>query len=590
MGHDKNDHDCRLNYLGSAKGMETDAGVQLINHSNILKEAKLQVRVIIGDEDSSMIAAVRKDNPYIYFYKLVDRNHMVKNFGKVLYEMQENYKQMKKKGVVPHIKKCFAYAVSQNKGNSDRLARELRRMPEHLYGRHENCGFWCKYKEKHTILLTDENLYTMLVDFFNKYAANAGKFSVAASSQANESFNNVIAHKAHKNQCLRRSEACDFRVGNGVCAWNYGEKCMAKFRMRVNLSEGLYTLKYATTADGKRFTRKQTNTSSKAKLRRVILKQQRESLRKSLEKSEGITYQANCGMEIEINLPEKSNADAKPLIVYFDLETTGLDINAEIVQIAAKCGKYEFDFYINPTKEISKSATKFTGLSNDGGMLCLNGKAVESSNLKDGLLAFKQFLESLSKFKKCLLVAHNASFDTRILLRNLISCNILRDFDIIQGFSDSLKAFKKLISQKKGPGQFTLHGLATEYLASEDLQNFHDAVGDVRMLEKLARYFNCKKLLVGLKQSYYDCCNRIIENNKINSRLQYLRELKGVISITYLKKLAKHNITYKQLVELYKNEGSDDIYKMFCEKVGGKVKITKDIKISIAVVNFFETN
>ncbi|XP_058789683.1 DNA polymerase III subunit epsilon-like [Phymastichus coffea] len=294
---------------------------------------------------------------------------------------------------------------------------------------------------------------------------------------------------------------------------------------------------------------------------------------------------------MEIDMPEKSNADAKSLLVYFDLETTGLDTNAQIVQIAAKCGRYEYSVYVNPTKEISKSATKVTGLSNSGGMLCLNGKAVESVDLQEALIAFKQFLESLSKSKKYLLVAHNATFDIRVFLNSLVSCNMLRDFEVVVGFSDSLKAFKKLIiEKKKGPGQFTLKGLATKYLEPKDLENFHDATGDVRVLEKLVKYFTCQELLNSLQKSYYDCCNKVHENNKINFKLQYLRELKGVLSLTYLKKLAKYNITYQQLLELYKKEGADGIHKLFTEKSEGKVKITKDIKVLNTLVHFFQTD
>lgn len=117
-----------------------------------------------------------------------------------------------------------------------------------------------------------------------------------------------------------------------------------------------------------------------------------------------------------------------------------------------------------------------------------------------------------------MLVAHNATFDIRVLLRNLVSCNMLRDFEVIIGFSDSLKAFKKSIKKKKIAGQFQLETLAKEYLAPEDLENFHDAVGDVRVLEKLMRHLQCEQLLTGVKKSYYDCCNQMIENNKINWR------------------------------------------------------------------------
>ena len=94
LGHDKSDQDSRVNYQGSAKGMEADAGVQLINHSDILKEAKLQVHVIIGDEDSSMITAERKDRP---LYKLADKNHLAKNFTSELYEMHPMFEKLEKK-------------------------------------------------------------------------------------------------------------------------------------------------------------------------------------------------------------------------------------------------------------------------------------------------------------------------------------------------------------------------------------------------------------------------------------------------------------------------------------------------------------
>nr|XP_046484383.1 uncharacterized protein LOC124220050 [Neodiprion pinetum] len=184
MGRKKEDHDCRLNFYGSAKAMEAAAGVELVNHSSILKEAGLQVRAIIGDEDSSMIAAVRADNPTQEFHKLCDKNHLTKNFGTALWKMQSSYKELARQGVSPHIKKCFSYAVSQNKGKSEQLALNLKQIPDHLFSRHENC---------------------------------------AASSQGNESFNNVVAHKAHKNKCLSTSAACDIRVASAVCVKNDGD-------------------------------------------------------------------------------------------------------------------------------------------------------------------------------------------------------------------------------------------------------------------------------------------------------------------------------------------------------------------------------
>jgi len=144
-GHNKTDHDCRLNFHGSAKAMEADAGAELVNDSKILKEVGLNVRVIIGDEDSSTVAAIRKGSKEI-IHKLADKNHLVKHFVSELYGLAKMHKEINGKGVIPHIKKCFTYAISQNKGKSSELADTLRSIPDHLFGRHENCKEWCQRK------------------------------------------------------------------------------------------------------------------------------------------------------------------------------------------------------------------------------------------------------------------------------------------------------------------------------------------------------------------------------------------------------------------------------------------------------------
>lgn len=43
-GQKKEDHDCRLNFQGTAKAMEADAGVELIRKSQVLQEAGLNVK------------------------------------------------------------------------------------------------------------------------------------------------------------------------------------------------------------------------------------------------------------------------------------------------------------------------------------------------------------------------------------------------------------------------------------------------------------------------------------------------------------------------------------------------------------------
>lgn len=57
-----------------------------------------------------------------------------------------------------------------------------------------------------TIVLNDPNLYDKFVEFFSKYARNSAKFSVAAFSQGNESFNINIVRKVPKSRCYSKSE------------------------------------------------------------------------------------------------------------------------------------------------------------------------------------------------------------------------------------------------------------------------------------------------------------------------------------------------------------------------------------------------
>ena len=95
-GREKIDHDCRENFRGSAKAMEPDVGATLVNGSNILKSVGLNVRVVVGDEDSSTIASIRRGR-IDKIFKLSDKNHLQKSFRGDLYQLKSKFKEMTKK-------------------------------------------------------------------------------------------------------------------------------------------------------------------------------------------------------------------------------------------------------------------------------------------------------------------------------------------------------------------------------------------------------------------------------------------------------------------------------------------------------------
>ena len=178
-----------------------------------------------------------------------------------------------------------------------------------------------------------------------------------------------------------------------------------------------------------------------------------------------------------------------------------------------------------------------------------------------------------------MLVAHNATFDVRILLRQIMAHNMLLDFDMIAEFSYTLKVLKKVLTDRKGPGRYTLNFLAVKFLDPDKLQNLFDAISYVTILEKIVHASRSEKNLISFQKSYYVCYNEILESNRVDFNLQFLTKLQGIISLTFLKKLTKHNITYKQIFDLYQNKGSEGIHAMFTEKNNNKIKITRVQKV-----------
>lgn len=92
-GHSSDDHDCRLNFVGSAKAMEPHAAVVLTKDNPILRACNIEVGIFIADNDSSSICAVRTANNHEVL-KQSDKNHTCKGVVGELYEISENFKEL----------------------------------------------------------------------------------------------------------------------------------------------------------------------------------------------------------------------------------------------------------------------------------------------------------------------------------------------------------------------------------------------------------------------------------------------------------------------------------------------------------------
>lgn len=167
-------------------------------------------------------------------------------------------------------------------------------------------------------------------------------------------------------------------------------------------------------------------------------------------------------------------------IVFFDLETTGLDTTVcDIIQLSAVCDGRTFNAYMLPQLELTDSARQVTGFTVVDGELKRHGAPVTTEPLAE---AFGSFLDFLRSFPRpVLLGAHNAKFfDAPVLRRVLRQLGLLGEFrKVVSGFVDTYPMSKNL---------FTLPSYSQENLVRHFLMksyDAHNALEDAAMLEEL---------------------------------------------------------------------------------------------------------
>ena len=227
-------HDCRKNWSGSAKAMEPDLAVSMLN---TFKDKDASIKTITMDDDSTTIARARTEvDPSVS--KISDRNRTNKNFTKKLYDLQKEKKYtLLKNKTISHLQKCFSYALAANKENPLELKSNLEAITPHVFGDHSLCReSWCgflkdqsKYRPKnlpYSKYLHGEDFRNDLNAIFMDYANQSERLCNLGSSQSNESFNNSVASKAKKSNYYGGSESLCYRVAAAGCQKNIGPSYM----------------------------------------------------------------------------------------------------------------------------------------------------------------------------------------------------------------------------------------------------------------------------------------------------------------------------------------------------------------------------
>ena len=328
-GHAKNVHDCRLNYYGTAKAMEPDVAVELVTQSSTLKEKNIEIGVFVGDNDSSSICAIRKVANHT-IVKQSDKNHTAKGVKSLLYKIDKSKDPQKEmtSDVIKYLHKGFTYAMAQHRGNAPEMAAAIKNVPYHAFNIHTNCGNWCKYLKKkenykqNTINGTLKNpvLFEELKSIFHKLSNNTDKFVACASTQANESLNNIISKKAPKAIPYGTSESYDYRVACSVAQKNKGEQYVQDTLVKGNLSPGTHLKKHIERSTKSAKLRAAKAKTPAFKLNRNLLQNKRKQLKTRRQAMKGITYESNVGLVEMPAVPANTSLDS-------DVATFSVDSN-----------------------------------------------------------------------------------------------------------------------------------------------------------------------------------------------------------------------------------------------------------------------
>ncbi|CAG2230218.1 unnamed protein product [Mytilus edulis] len=195
-------HRCVWNHRGSARLMESQAGMQAVKE---LLEQGTPVKTIEGDGDNTLIARL-KSELNLTVTKKFDKNHTIKNIVARLYDLQKNNKNLKISSlVIRHLTKSIKYVFAKNQGQPDDMKNNLEALIPHQFGDHSLCQpRFCGYKRKPSVKylhrslpykapLSDPVLREKLQNLFEPVILKAASYADLGSSQACEHANRAAS-------------------------------------------------------------------------------------------------------------------------------------------------------------------------------------------------------------------------------------------------------------------------------------------------------------------------------------------------------------------------------------------------------------
>lgn len=519
-------------------------------------------------------------------------DHIQAYVGKSLWQLARTYKELTCEVLSWFQSNCSTQCILQYCKDPAGLERALLGIVDHAYGDHEDCGSWCEFNrdvQAHRPatfqpMLCDPSLKPKLNALFNKLADKRVKVARFSSKKIMKSPKAVLC-ESHETNDFESPLPLRTRLKNAGYTELFPESMNYCASVTKNTRFHRISKDKARKLENDEIERdrnpKKEHVKEKSKLAPCLSSKDGESSSASLETPPLL---AKPRMEyFSVKQPM--------VLVFFDLETTSLAKDCEIVQLAAICGEKTFDRYILPVKGMSAGASRVTGLTVSGGILHLHHRPLHVVPLREALV---EFLEWLKGFGRCLLVGHNSkSFDAPRLLLQLDKKGLAETFcHTVLGFLDTLPYFRETRPHLPNHRQETL---AKELLKVK--YNAHRALDDVKILQSLVQKFADHAALAnhGFSATWvYQTMKYELQKQK-NLATFAMLEKKKVISKGMCEKMAGSGLREYDFRVAHARaasrgeQGRDGIIKLLTEKDNeGKIRVTNQVKVLEHLAEFYD--
>ncbi|XP_078082929.1 protein PML-like isoform X2 [Mustelus asterias] len=183
-------------------------------------------------------------------------------------------------------------------------------------------------------------------------------------------------------------------------------------------------------------------------------------------------------------------------LVFFQLQTTGMEGSSDIVQLSAVNGEKIFDKYILPSSAMSEGAAAISGIQVMDGVLYLRGEPQPTCSLQEAMAAFLQFLQSLDR---PLLAGHNLWIRDCQIVYKAWGDHFMKDqfARCVSGFLDTLWLARDIVPRSKVKN-YKLKNLVTACVGELFLD---ETLNSVRALQQL--YWNLNPTLGQIQRNRF---------------------------------------------------------------------------------------